>query len=83
MALVTHHLAHTPSLSAAQALLAHPPQSRTPEALAALRTAVDRAARPLQRYRCAACGFEAQHWFWQCPGCLGWDSFPPQPVEEL
>ncbi len=83
VALVTQHLGHTPSLSAAQALLAHPPQSWTPEALAALRTAVDRAARPLQRYRCAACGFEAQHWFWQCPGCLGWDSFPPQPVEEL
>ena len=80
---VTRHLGHAPSLSAAQALLAQPPASWTPESLAALRGAVDRAARPLQRYRCAACGFEAQHWFWQCPGCLGWDSFPPQPVEEL
>ncbi|MBL8330480.1 MAG: lipopolysaccharide assembly protein LapB [Rubrivivax sp.] len=77
------HLRQSPSLSAAQALLALPPESWGSEGLAALRTAVDRAARPVQRYRCAACGFEAQHWFWQCPGCLGWDSFPPQPVEEL
>jgi lipopolysaccharide biosynthesis regulator YciM len=44
---------------------------------------VARAARPLQRYRCAACGFEAQRHFWQCPGCLSWDSFPQQRIEEL
>ncbi|MCE2907824.1 MAG: lipopolysaccharide assembly protein LapB, partial [Burkholderiaceae bacterium] len=43
-----------------------------------LREAVARAARPLQRYRCASCGFDAQRHFWQCPGCLTWDSFPPQ-----
>ena len=46
-------------------------------------TALDRIARPLQRYRCAACGFEAGHYFWQCPGCLNWDSYPPRHVEEL
>ena len=44
---------------------------------------MDRAARPLQRYRCAACGFEAAHYFWQCPGCLSWDTYPPRHVEEL
>jgi lipopolysaccharide biosynthesis regulator YciM len=44
---------------------------------------VARAAKPLQRYRCAACGFEAQHYFWQCPGCLSWDSYPPQRVDAL
>ena len=37
---------------------------------------------PLQRYRCAACGFEAQRYFWQCPGCLSWDTFPPQRLED-
>jgi lipopolysaccharide biosynthesis regulator YciM len=46
-------------------------------------TALDRVARPLQRYRCAACGFEAAHYFWQCPGCLNWDTYPPRHVEEL
>jgi lipopolysaccharide biosynthesis regulator YciM len=77
------HAKTQPTLSAAQALLAQPRDSWSDDSIAAVRAAVDRAARPLQRYRCAACGFEAQHWFWQCPGCLGWDSFPPQPIEEL
>ena len=45
--------------------------------------ALDHAAKPLLRYRCAACGFEAQHHFWHCPGCQTWDSYPPRRVEEL
>jgi lipopolysaccharide biosynthesis regulator YciM len=77
------HLRAAPSMSAAEALLALPDGQWGPEGLQALRQAVSRAAGPLKRYRCAACGFEAQHYFWQCPGCLGWDSYPPQPVEEL
>jgi len=44
--------------------------------------ALDRVARPLQRYRCAACGFEAAHYFWQCPGCLTWDAYPPRTIED-
>lgn len=72
-----------PSLSAALELL-DTPRATWPEfARQSVRDAVARAARPLQRYRCAACGFEAQRHFWQCPGCLGWDSFPPQRIEEL
>jgi lipopolysaccharide assembly protein B len=81
--LLQNHARTHPSLSAAQALLAQTEGLDKTEALSSIRQAVDRAARPLQRYRCAACGFEAQHWFWQCPGCQGWDSFPPQPIEEL
>ena len=72
-----------PSLSAAQRLLELPPQAWTPQAWAALRAAVDRSVAPLQRYRCAACGFEARHYFWQCPGCLSWDSYPPQRIDAL
>jgi lipopolysaccharide assembly protein B len=72
-----------PTLSAAQLLLQLPPDQWTDEARAALRDAVARAARPLQRYRCVACGFEAQHYFWQCPGCLSWDSYSPQRLEAL
>jgi lipopolysaccharide biosynthesis regulator YciM len=75
------HLQQQPSLSAAQLLLELPPAQWTDEAWAALRNAVGRAAKPLQRYRCAACGFEAQHYFWQCPGCLNWDSYPPQRLD--
>lgn len=45
--------------------------------------ALDQAVKPLTRYRCAACGFEAKQHFWQCPGCQAWDSYPPRRVEEL
>jgi lipopolysaccharide assembly protein B len=77
------HLAAHPSLCAADMLLAQPPATWGDEGLAALRNAVSRAARPLQRYRCAACGFEAQHYHWQCPGCLSWDSYPTQRIDAL
>ncbi len=92
------HLREHPSLGAAQALLgastadatatAAPAAGAVTEGLAsseatAVRDAVRRAARPLHRYRCAACGFEAEHYFWQCPGCLGWDTYPPQRLEDL
>ena len=71
------HLRQLPTLSAAAAVLRDSPDSQ-PGVIAA----IEHAAKPLQRYRCAACGFEAQHYFWQCPGCLSWDSFPPQRVED-
>ena len=91
------HLREQPSLGAAQALLAaasgdaaaaSPPTAGASHGLAAneaaaVRDAVRRAARPLHRYRCAACGFEAEHYFWQCPGCLGWDTYPPRRLEDL
>lgn len=72
-----------PSLSAALELLDVPASHWPPSALSGLRDAVAKAAKPLQRYRCAACSFEAQRYFWQCPGCLSWDSFPSQRLEEL
>ena len=75
------HMGQHPTLSAAQMLLALPPALWGDEGVGALRQAVARAARPLQRYRCAACGFEAQHYFWQCPGCLNWGSYPPQRID--
>ena len=78
-----HHLAEHPSLTAAHLLLARPPRDWHEDGLAALRHAVSRAALPLQRYRCAACGFEAQHYHWQCPGCLNWDSYPTQRIDAM
>lgn len=77
------HMREHPTLTAAQQLLSlseSAPLEGT--ARTALRDAMARAARPLQRYRCAACAFEAQHYFWQCPGCLSWDTYPPQRLED-
>ena len=75
-----------PTLSAAQAVLREHEASAVPllpADLTAVNEVIGRAAKAGQRYRCAACGFEAQHHHWQCPGCLGWDTYPPQRLEEL
>jgi lipopolysaccharide biosynthesis regulator YciM len=76
------HLAQEPSLLAASRWIRNEPLTHE-QHRAAFERALDRAAKPLQRYRCAACGFEAQQHFWQCPGCQNWDSYPPRRVEEL
>lgn len=57
-------------------------QAIEPELTAVLQT-LQQSARPLDRYRCISCGFEAAHYFWQCPGCQSWDSYPPKRIEEL
>lgn len=80
---VLAHLQQQGSLSAAQALLASPDAKLDGSEAKALHDAVARAARPLHRYRCAACAFEAQNYFWQCPGCLNWDTYPPLRQEDL
>ena len=76
------HMQQEPSIIAADHWLA---QDRLgdEQTHAALSRSVADAALPLARYRCAACGFEASHHFWQCPGCQSWDSFPPRRIEEL
>jgi lipopolysaccharide assembly protein B len=73
-------LTRQPTLAAAAAVLRDRADDDTGRALASV---VERAAAPLARFRCAACGFEAQRYFWQCPGCMSWDSFPPQRLEDL
>jgi lipopolysaccharide biosynthesis regulator YciM len=72
-------LARQPTLAAAAAVLRDRADDDTGRALAGI---VEHAAAPLARFRCAACGFEVQRWFWQCPGCLGWDTFPPQRLQD-
>jgi lipopolysaccharide biosynthesis regulator YciM len=50
---------------------------------AALRVLVKRQAEKMSRYVCSVCGFRAQHYYWQCPGCSRWDSYSPRRTEEL
>ncbi|PAT41378.1 lipopolysaccharide assembly protein LapB [Vandammella animalimorsus] len=53
------------------------------DSAAAVQASLDKALQPRLHYRCTQCGFETQHYFWQCPGCQSWESFPPRRVEEL
>ena len=75
------HMALEPSLIAATRWLAHEPFAQE-GAHPVVQRSLEHAARPLARYRCAACGFETQGYFWQCPGCQQWESFPPFRIEE-
>jgi lipopolysaccharide biosynthesis regulator YciM len=76
------HLQREPSLVAASKWLANEKLEHQ-QFHSLVQGALDHAARPLMRYRCAACGFEAKQHFWQCPGCQAWDSYPARRVEEL
>jgi lipopolysaccharide biosynthesis regulator YciM len=76
------HMAQEPSLIAATRWLGHEPFAQESARPVVLRS-LEHAERPLARYRCAACGFEAQGYFWQCPGCQAWESFPPKRIDEL
>lgn len=77
-----HHLRQEPSLVAATLWLAAVPLGAADED-PLVRRALERASEPLKRYRCAACGFESRQYFWHCPGCQGWDTYPPRRVEEI
>lgn len=76
------HLEHTPSLIAASRWIAGEKLEHE-QCHPLVQRALDQAVRPLERYRCAACGFEAREHHWHCPGCQAWDSYPPRRVEEL
>lgn len=76
------HLEHQTSLVAASKWIAGE-KLENGHYHALVQRALDQATKPLMRYRCAACGFEATQHFWHCPGCQAWDSYPTRRIEEL
>ncbi len=40
-------------------------------------------AQALAVYLCANCGFKARQFYWQCPACGGWETFPPRRTAEF
>ena len=44
---------------------------------------IQKYVKQLSRYRCTQCGFEAANYYWQCPACTRWESYPPKRLEEL
>ena len=36
----------------------------------------------LALYRCESCGFRARQYFWHCPACGKWETYPPRRSEE-
>lgn len=83
--LVKDELAHHPTLVGldrlfeAQVLAA--PEDKKQE-LAMLSALVHAHASRLAVYLCKSCGFKAKQFYWHCPACGGWDTFPPRRTAE-
>jgi lipopolysaccharide biosynthesis regulator YciM len=58
----------------------HPERRRDLELMRAL---VHSHTRRLARYRCDQCGFKARQFYWRCPACGGWETYPPRRSEEF
>jgi lipopolysaccharide assembly protein B len=52
------------------------------ETLAIEKAIVHSHASRLAVYLCKSCGFKAKQWYWHCPACVGWDTFPPRRTAE-
>ncbi|MEX3629977.1 MAG: lipopolysaccharide assembly protein LapB [Burkholderia sp.] len=46
-----------------------------------MRALVRQRTKNLPRYTCHDCGFRARLFYWQCPGCSGWETYAPRRVE--
>jgi lipopolysaccharide biosynthesis regulator YciM len=84
--LVSDELRRTPTLLGLDKLLEArltdaPPEMR-PE-LYMVKNLVHGYAQKLARYQCSHCGFKARQFYWQCPGCSHWETYPPRRTEEL
>ena len=85
-ALVRDELRRNPTLLGldklleAQILLATP--ERRPD-LELIKNLIHNHTRRVARYRCDACGFKARQFYWRCPGCGGWETYPPKRTEEF
>jgi lipopolysaccharide biosynthesis regulator YciM len=85
--LVRDELRRNPTLLGLDRLLeaqivadAHPERRRD---LELIRNLVHSHTRRLARYRCEECGFKARQFYWHCPACGGWESYPPRRTEEF
>jgi lipopolysaccharide biosynthesis regulator YciM len=65
----------------AQIIAAGSPDKRRD--LELVRNLVHGHTRRLARYRCENCGFKARQFHWRCPGCGGWETYPPRRTEEF
>jgi len=62
-------------------LVRAPPERR--QDLQLMKDLVHSHAQALAVYLCGNCGFKARQFYWQCPACGGWETFPPRRTAEL
>lgn len=84
--LASDELRRTPTLLGLDKLLDARLMDARPEILPELsmvKHLVHSYAQKLARYQCSHCGFKARQFYWQCPGCNRWETYPPRRTEEL
>jgi len=84
--LVSDELRRTPTLLGLDKLLEARLMEARPEVrpeLSLVKNLVHGYAQKLARYQCSHCGFKARQFYWQCPGCSEWETYPPRRTEEL
>ena len=84
--LVSDELRRTPTLLGLdkflEARMINAPAEIRPE-LSVVKTLVHSYTQKLARYQCTHCGFKARQFYWHCPGCNHWETYPPRRTEEL
>jgi lipopolysaccharide biosynthesis regulator YciM len=63
------------------ALLTAPPEMRSDVEL--VKGLIHGHTRRVARFRCDNCGFKARQFYWRCPACGGWETYPPKRTEEF
>ena len=84
--LVSGELRRTPTLLGLdkflEVRLMDAPANVIPE-LSMVKNLVHGYTQKLARYQCSHCGFKARQFYWHCPGCSKWETYPPRRTEEL
>ncbi|WP_019141731.1 lipopolysaccharide assembly protein LapB [Noviherbaspirillum massiliense] len=84
--LVSNELRRTPTLLGLDKMLEGRLLNASPEVrpeLSLVKDLVHGYTQKLARYQCSHCGFKARQFYWQCPGCSQWETYPPRRTEEL
>lgn len=84
--LVSEELRRTPTLLGLDKLLEVRLMDAEPQywqELSMVKNLVHGYTQKLARYQCSHCGFKARQFYWHCPGCSHWESYPPRRTEEL
>jgi lipopolysaccharide biosynthesis regulator YciM len=85
-ALVRDELRRNPTLLGLDKLLEAQILSATPETrgdIELMKNLIHNHTRRVARYRCDNCGFKARQFYWRCPACGGWETYPPKRTEEF
>ena len=84
--LVRDELRRNPTLQGLDKMLEAQILSASPEQrndLELMKNLIHNHTRRVARYRCNSCGFKARQFYWRCPACGGWETYPPKRTEEF